>query len=135
MKVDHDRSLSPVNLKDSDKDCQRYDIKNEDVYEQTSKLVEEPKMINLKLHNSVKKIMSPASAEVFARKDSFRSKLVSGRMSRRTLQFQSPIDIEEDVHNDSSKLSVPRQELNSVKERKDISRCSASRRISHHIRK
>ena len=111
------RSLSPVNLKDSDKEDQRYDVKDEDVHEQTTKLVEESKKINFKRHNSVKKILSPASAEVLARKDSFRSKLVSDRMSRRTLQFQSPIDMEEDVHNESSKLSIPRQELNSVRRR------------------
>ena len=54
--------------------------------------------------------------EVFARKDSFRSKIVSSGMSRRTPQFQSPIDMEDDVHNDSSKLSVQSEELKSVKE-------------------
>ena len=60
LKVSHleSRSLSPVHLKEADKDYQRYDIKDEDVHEQTTKLVEEPKKINLKRHNSVKKIKS-----------------------------------------------------------------------------
>ena len=135
LKVSHleSRSLSPVHLKEADKDYQRYDIKDEDVHEQTTKLVEESKKINFKRHNSVKKILSPASAEVLARKDSFRSKLVSDRMSRRTLQFQSPIDMEEDVHNESSKLSIPRQELNSLKEIKETSRFSVRRRSHHKV--
>ena len=44
----------------------------------------------------VTKVPSPASAEVLARRDSVRSKLGSQRMSRKTLQFQSPIDIHDD---------------------------------------
>ena len=42
------------------------------------------------------KVLSPASAEVLARRDSVSSKLGSQRMSRKTLQFQSPIDIPDD---------------------------------------
>ena len=41
----------------------------------------------------LKKVLSPASFEVLARRDSVRSKMGSQRMSRKTLQFQSPIDI------------------------------------------
>jgi len=106
------RSLSPVDLKDSEKHKQEDDTDDVNEHEQTTKLVEEPKNVIKDRHNTMKKVLSPASAEVLARKDSVRSKqLVSSRLSRRTLQFQSPIDMtEDDVHNDSSRLSLPRQE-------------------------
>ena len=41
----------------------------------------------------VKKVLSPTSAEVLARRDSVRSKVGSQRLSRKTLKFQSPNDI------------------------------------------
>ena len=47
-------------------------------------------------------IISPTSAEVFARRDTARSKL-SRMSSRRTLQFKSPVE-------QQGRLTVPRQE-------------------------
>ena len=41
----------------------------------------------------VKKVLSPTSAEVLARRDSVRSKVGSQRLSRKTLKFQSPNDM------------------------------------------
>ena len=42
---------------------------------------------------SMKKVLSPSSAEVFARRDGVRGKISSQSMtSKRTLQFQSPVE-------------------------------------------
>jgi len=83
---------------------------------------------------SMKKILSPASAEVLARRDTVRSK---NRMSRRTLQFMSPenefsklSEIAEPGMVDESRLSVPRQVRRSVQDRMENSRYSARRRSS-----
>merc|ERR1712098_692933 len=83
---------------------------------------------------SMKKILSPASAEVLARRDTVRSK---NRMSRRTLQFLSPenefsklSEIAEPGIVDESRLSVPRQVRRSVQDRTENSRYSARRRSS-----
>ena len=59
-------------------------------------------------------IISPTSAEVFARRDTARSKL-SRMSSRRTLQFKSPVEPEQ------SRLGVPRQVRRSVSERMERS--------------
>ena len=49
LKVSHleSRSLSPVHLKEADKDYQRYDIKDEDVHEQTTKPDYNPRRLSL----------------------------------------------------------------------------------------
>ena len=72
----------------------------------------------------VKKVLSPASAEVLARRDSVRSKIGSQRMSRKTLQFQSPIDIP-DVNNRSNAdpgilLSIPQDTHRSGRQRVEL---------------
>ena len=72
---------------------------------------------------SMKKILSPASAEVLARRDnpSLRSR---NRMSRRTLQFQSPATQDTskgDTTNNKDDISrLPRQVRRSVNERNSV---------------
>ncbi len=67
----------------------------------------------------VKKVLSPASAEVLARRDSFRSKMGSQRMSRKTLQFQSPIDIISNA-DPSNLLSIPQETRRSGRHRVEL---------------
>ena len=66
----------------------------------------------------VKKVLSPASAEVLARRDSFRSKMGSQRMSRKTLQFQSPIDISN--ADPGNLLSIPQETRRSGRQRVEL---------------
>ena len=61
----------------------------------------------------VTKVLSPASAEALARREIVRSNIGLQRMSRKTLQFQSPIDIP-DVNNRTTAdpgilLSIPQE--------------------------
>ena len=66
------------------------------------------------------KIISPTSAEVFARRDTARSKL-SRMSSRRTLQFKSPVELPPSPGPEQSRLSVPRQVRRSLSERRERS--------------
>jgi len=117
------RPLSPVHLKENIR------LNQENFDEDDSK-----RMSMRKRLGSMKKILSPASAEVLARRDTVRSK---NRMSRRTLQFLSPenefsklSEIAEPGIVDESRLSVPRQFRRSVQDRTENSRYSARRRSS-----
>ena len=65
-------------------------------------------------------IISPSSAEVFARRDTARSKL-SRMSSRRTLQFKSPVELPVSPGPEQSRLTVPRQVRRSVTERTERS--------------
>ena len=66
------------------------------------------------------KIISPTSAEVFARRDTARSKL-SRMSSRRTLQFKSPVEPAVSPDPEQNRLTVPRQVRRSVSERTERS--------------
>jgi len=117
------RPLSPVHL------IENIQSNQEDLDEDDNK-----RMGMRKRLGSMKKILSPASAEVLARRDTVRSK---NRMSRRTLQFMSPenefsklSEIAEPGMVDESRLSVPRQVRRSVQDRMENSRYSARRRSS-----
>jgi len=112
------RPLSPVHLKD--------DIQ---VQSNQGDFCDDGKRTRRRL-GSMKKILSPASAEVLARRDTVRSK---NRMSKRTLQFLSPenefsklSEIAEPGMVDESRLSVPRQVRRSVQERMESSRRRSS---------
>lgn len=79
---------------------------------------------------SMMKIFSPASADVMARKDSARAKISSQRMtSKRTLKFQSPIDIANnkvetpiaEPRLDDNRLSVPRKIRKTASDRRSSS--------------
>ena len=78
---------------------------------------------------SMKKVLSPSSAEVLARRDSVRGKISSQRMtSKRTLQFQSPVEqvvtTDHDHHGaeDTGKVTLGRRVRRSVSERLEQSR-------------
>jgi len=112
------RPLSPVHLKD--------DIQ---VQSNQEDFCDDGKRTRRRM-GSMKKILSPASAEVLARRDTVRSK---NRMSKRTLQFLSPenefsklSEIAEPGMVDESRLSVPQQVSRSVQERMDNSRRRSS---------
>jgi len=66
------------------------------------------------------KIISPTSAEVFARRDTARSKL-SRMSSRRTLQFKSPVEPVVSPGPEQGRLTVPRQVRRSLSERRERS--------------
>jgi len=113
------RPLSPVHLKD--------DIQ---VQSNQGDFCDDGKRSRRRM-GSMKKILSPASAEVLARRDTVRSK---NRMSKRTLQFLSPenefsklSEIAEPGMVDESRLSVPRQVRRSAQERMENSRFSSRR--------
>jgi len=112
------RPLSPVHLKD--------DIQ---VQSNQGDFCDDGKRSRRRM-GSMKKILSPASAEVLARRDTVRSK---NRMSKRTLQFLSPenefsklSEIAEPGIVDESRLTVPRQVRRSVQERMENSRRRSS---------
>ena len=78
---------------------------------------------------SMKKVLSPSSAEVFARRDGVRGKISSQSMtSKRTLQFQSPVEqvvtTDHDQHGveDTGKVTLGRRVRRSVSERLEQSR-------------
>merc|ERR1719414_893953 len=116
------RPLSPVHLKD--------DIQ---VQSNQGDFCDDGKRSRRRM-GSMKKILSPASAEVLARRDTVRSK---NRMSKRTLQFLSPenefsklSEFAEPGIVDESRLSVPRQVRRSVQDRTENFRYSARRKSS-----
>ena len=72
----------------------------------------------------VTKVLSPASAEALARREIVRSNIGLQRMSRKTLQFQSPIDIP-DVNNRTTAdpgilLSIPQETRRSGRQRVEL---------------
>ena len=87
LKVSHleTKPLSPVDIEENNEG----DIQEEELEKGDNLPSEKTRFM------SMKKVLSPGSAEVLARRDSVRqSKMGSQRMSRRTLKFQSPIDNE-----------------------------------------
>ena len=114
------KPLSPVDIEENaEGDIQEMEVKkNNDNQGEKTKF------------QRVTKVLSPASAEVLARRDSVRSKLGSQRMSRKTLQFQSPIDIP-DVNNRTTAdpgilLSIPQETRRSGRQRVELGNESVS---------
>ena len=108
------KPLSPVEIEENAED----DIQEKEVKKNNDNQGEKT------MFQRVTKVLSPASAEVLARRDSVRSKMGSQRMSRKTLQFQSPIDIP-DVNNRTNAdpgilLSIPQETHRSGRQRVEI---------------
>ena len=94
-----------------------------DVEENTQDDVKKKEMTNngQSKFQRVKKVLSPASAEVLARRDSVRAKLGSQRMSRKTLTFQSPMDVNGSTNADPGiQSSVPQEARRSGKDRVEL---------------
>lgn len=100
------KPLSPVDIEENfEDDFQKEEVKSNNQREKTK-------------FQRVTKVLSPASAEVLARRDSVRSKMGSQRMSRKTLQFQSPIDISN--ADPGNLLSIPKETRRSGRQRVEL---------------
>ena len=114
------KPLSPVDIEENVEG----DIQEKEVKKNNDNQGEKTKF------QRVTTVLSPASAEVLARRESVRSKLGSQRMSRKTLQFQSPIDIP-DVNNRTTAdpgilLSIPQETRRSGRQRVELGNESVS---------
>ena len=99
------KPLSPVDIEENvEDDFQKEEEKSNNKREKTK-------------FQRVKKVLSPASAEVLARRDSVRSKMGSQRMSRKTLQFLSPDMSNADPGN---LLSIPQETRRSGRQRVEL---------------
>ena len=102
------KPLSPVDIEENvEDDIQKEEVKSNKQREKFQR---------------VKKVLSPASAEVLARRDSVRSKMGSQRMSRKTLQFLSPDMSNADPGN---LLSIPQETRRSGRQRVELGYDSA----------
>ena len=113
------KPLSPVDIEENiEDDIVKTELKKTREGEETKKF------------QRVKKILSPTSAEVLARRDSVRSKVGSQRLSRKTLKFQSPNDISHvNVSTDADPsvlLSVPQEARRSGRNRVELGNDSVS---------